>query len=276
MQLLTSLALCNHGLQYLEEQEIITKLQQMLQRLEEDSIGAFLLPGLIKFFGKLGSQHPNLLLVKYRPFVEVVFRMVDSPDPILQGVAIETIGHIGTSVPGKKVLDSLGNTMGACIGQIGRRIQNSPLELRLRAINALSNLLDLPTDNQTNDIVSLIENWFSSLHNRPMDLVLGVCQQPFADLRLSMFSAVVNLAKLPWGQQMMLNHPSFLEYLLNRTTESDKEGKEAKFEVVKTLVESPTSQEILGNVIMVRVKDYYREGPFYVQVQSEVAIEGSS
>lgn len=51
--------------------------------------------------------------------------------------------------------------------------------------------------------------------------------------------------------------------------------KDAKFEIVKTLAESPTAATSFGNVTLLRFREFVHEGPFYVQAQTEVAIEGA-
>jgi 26S proteasome non-ATPase regulatory subunit 5 len=66
------------------------------------------------------------------------------------------------------------------------------------------------------------------------------------------------------------------EFLLDRRIESNKICKDSKFEVVKTIAESPTAATTFGNVTLLRFREFVREGPFYVQAQSEVAIEGAS
>ena len=67
-----------------------------------------------------------------------------------------------------------------------------------------------------------------------------------------------------------------VEFLLDRGVESSKLCKDGKFEVVKTIAESPTASTTFGNVALLRFKEFVREGPFYVQAQTEVAIEGAS
>jgi len=66
------------------------------------------------------------------------------------------------------------------------------------------------------------------------------------------------------------------EFLLDRRIESNKICKDSKFEVVKTIAESPTAATTFGNVTLLRFREFVREGPFYVQAQSEVAVEGAS
>ena len=67
----------------------------------------------------------------------------------------------------------------------------------------------------------------------------------------------------------------FLEYLLDRTTESDKAGKEHKYEFIVELVRSPVSKEVFDKPFYLRLREYEREGPFYVRAQAAVAFEGA-
>lgn len=67
----------------------------------------------------------------------------------------------------------------------------------------------------------------------------------------------------------------FLEYLLDRKTETDKAGKELKYELIAELVRSPFSKEVFDKPFHLRLREYEREGPFYVQAQAAVAFEGA-
>lgn len=109
-----------------------------------------------------------------------------------------------------------------------------------------------------------------------MELIWNLCRQPFADLRCAALEILRSIAKQYWGQQYMNDLPGFIEYLLDRTTEFDKQGKEMKFEIVRTLAESPTSCETLGNIVVSRMQQYVNDGPFFVKAEVVVAFEGSS
>lgn len=61
---------------------------------------------------------------------------------------------------------------------------------------------------------------------------------------------------------------------MSRSTESDKAGKEAKWTVVESLVKSPFSRQVFEEEQLTRLEKYYKQGPFYVEAQVEVALEG--
>lgn len=71
-----------------------------------------------------------------------------------------------------------------------------------------------------------------------------------------------------------LNFSGLIEYILDRSTEHDKQGKESKWAVVETLVKSPSASSIFTENNMAQLEKYYRQGPFYVEAQVEVALEG--
>jgi len=64
--------------------------------------------GLIKFFGNIAQLWPKEVFAEYPNVVTALFETFDNPDLVLLGVAMETVGYIGTSVEGKYMLDSLG------------------------------------------------------------------------------------------------------------------------------------------------------------------------
>lgn len=129
---------------------------------------------------------------------------------------------------------------------------------------------------QTSELLKLTECWYGHLGNQTFDYLLSLAHQPFPDLRISLLALFDALALQPWGQHIMNNHPGFREYLLDRSTEKTKEGKEGKFRVIWTLANSPTSSDIFGQPYLIQLKAYCSQGPFYVRVQAEVAMEGDS
>ena len=129
---------------------------------------------------------------------------------------------------------------------------------------------------QSAELLMLTENWFGACHARPVDMLMSIAKQPFPELRCSVFTLFNAVAATPWGQHLLNSHAGFNEYLLDRNTEKSKEPKEAKYAVVKTLAESPTSLDIFGRPYHVRLRQFVNEGPFYVRVEAAVAFEEAS
>lgn len=63
----------------------------------------------MKFFGNLAvMDSPQQICERYPIFVEKVFEMTESQDPTMIGVAVDTIGILGSNVEGKQVLHKTG------------------------------------------------------------------------------------------------------------------------------------------------------------------------
>jgi 26S proteasome non-ATPase regulatory subunit 5 len=109
-----------------------------------------------------------------------------------------------------------------------------------------------------------------------MTVYMDIAEQPFTDIRCALFRVLTAMATQPWAQAEFRDHPTFCEFLLNRTTEKSKSGKEGKYDIVRTLVDSPTAMEVMGRVYYVKLKAFYKEGPFFVQAQSAVAMDSET
>ncbi|WAR31298.1 PSMD5-like protein [Mya arenaria] len=129
---------------------------------------------------------------------------------------------------------------------------------------------------QTTELLKLTEHWYGQLGTNTFGYLMSLAEQPFPDLRIALLILFESLASQPWAQTIMANHPGFREYLLNRSTEKTKECKEKKYNVVLTLANSPTVAEVFGNPYVVQLKVYCNQGPFFIRVQAEVAMEGDS
>lgn len=65
--------------------------------------------GLVKFFGNLAiMDSPQQVCETYPAFQNKVFEMALDPDPVMIGVALDTLGLLGSTVEGKQVLQKTG------------------------------------------------------------------------------------------------------------------------------------------------------------------------
>ncbi|GLG97513.1 hypothetical protein R5R35_011825 [Gryllus longicercus] len=276
LELLTKLALKPHGLEWLQHRGILRQLAEKVNSIEEEPLGSLLLPGLIKFFGNLAQSNPKEFFNEYPRMVAALFETFDTSDMVLLGVAMETIGYIATSVEGKYMLYNLGDLMKKAIKKISNGIQSFPHLSRVRALNTMANIIELKLDAQETQSLQITKEFFNWLSEEPMTLVMSVCQQPFPELRLAGVQVLKVLAEQEWGQELIKKQPGVVEFLLDRRMETHKYCKDAKYEVVKVIVESPTGLSVFGSETFTRLREFFKEGPFFVQTQTEVAIEGAS
>lgn len=107
LELITTLASCQHGRDYLEKQGTIQKLANNLDEATADPLASLLVPGLMKFFGALAHFQPDILS-KYPNFTNTMLNLVDDSDVSLKIIAIETLSFIGIRPDGKIALNQLG------------------------------------------------------------------------------------------------------------------------------------------------------------------------
>nr|XP_054769978.1 26S proteasome non-ATPase regulatory subunit 5-like [Lytechinus pictus] len=276
IEMLANLVVSQHTLCFLEQQGVMGRLENLLIGAQTDQSQDFLLPPIIKFFGTVAHFDPKEVTEKHGSFLRITFELLPSDDPALGCIAVETVGFVGRTVEGKQTLDKQGQGMTDALKVIGRLLVQPPTETRMRALAATQDLFTLQEEHQTDDLLSMQERWFTNLSPKPLDLLLSLCKQPFMEIRCNALLILRALVNQPWAGRMLNQEAGFLEYLLDRTTEPDKEGKETKYSVVKALAEAPSTGDIFGRPALLRLKEYVRDGPFYVRVQSEVAMESGS
>ncbi|XP_023663625.1 26S proteasome non-ATPase regulatory subunit 5 [Paramormyrops kingsleyae] len=276
IEMVTTLAQSQHGRQYLEQQGIMEKISNMVIGAESDPFSSFYLPGLVKFFGNLTvMESPQQICECYPAFLRKVFEMTVDQDPVMVGVALDTLGVVGSTVEGKQVLHKTGVEFQRVLKQMSQLVRNAPTDLRVRCLEALTLLLSLPAEQQTEDLLGLTESWFDSLSNQPMHMFQSISSQPFPELHIGALHIFTAIAGQLWGQKLMMATPGFVEFIVDRSTGPSKEMKDAKFELVKALANSASTAEIFGNQNYLRLRTYMREGPYYVTAVSSVTVEGA-
>ncbi|KAM8872181.1 26S proteasome non-ATPase regulatory subunit 5 [Synchiropus picturatus] len=277
IEMVTVLAQSQHGRQYLAQQGIMDKIANMIRGAETDPISSLYLPGLVKFFGKLAiMESPQQVCEAYPIFLDKVFDMALDADPAVTGVALDTLGLLGSTVEGKQILQKTGVKFNPVLTRMSQLATSGATELRVRSLEAISQLLALQPEQQTDDLLALSESWFLLLSNQPMDMVLNISAQPFPELHCAALQVFTAIGAQPWGQRLMINTPGFMEFVLDRSTGQSKAAKDAKFELVGSLVSSTTAAEILGSQHYVSLKSYLRDGPYYVSAVPMVDTEGAN
>jgi len=273
IELLVTLALPPHGQKFLESTGVLARMARLLDDGQNHPFASILVPGLVKFFGNLAHTRPRQVMMEYPTFVSSLAAMAESEDPVAQAIALETVGYIGVSLEGKLALAELGNRMTDTIDRLELLITDSPTEARIRAMNAFASLIKLDKENQSPELLSLTESWYRRVPSA-MARMADTVKQPFIDLRLAAYLLLQVIARQGWGRREMLSHPGLVETLMDRSVDKEREGREGRWKVVEVLVEGPEVREMLGEQMEVALRLHVKQGPLYVQVQSQVATEG--
>ncbi len=215
------------------------------------------------------------LFEQYPHFLQLTLEAALLPqDETVWGVAVDTFGLLSSFQAGRTFLLSQHHATRKVLSQLGEFIAGSmPSAVRCQALQAVSSMVSCAENCNWQESTS--RKWFSQIHPDLFKLLISIARQPFADLRLSVLVVLVEMVAWEWGQREMQAYPGILEYLLDRHSESDKEGKERKYEIVHRIVASDCADIVWGNVDMMKLKKYDREGPFFYTGDTSVALEGA-
>ncbi|XP_040261962.1 26S proteasome non-ATPase regulatory subunit 5 [Bufo bufo] len=276
VEMVSALAGTLHGRQYLARQGTIDKISNLIVGADSDPFSGFYLPGLVKFFGNLAiMESPQQICEYYPAFLQKVFHMAEGHETTMIGVAVDTLGVLGSNVEGKQVLQKTGTRFINVFKRIGHHASDGPTELRVRCLDAIASILFLPPDNHTEDLLAMAESWFRCLSTQPMEMFRSMASQPFPELHCRALKVFIAVANQPWAQRMMIESPGFMEYIVDRSVDLDKDSKDAKFELVKALINAKTTAQVFGNQHYLRLRAYHREGPYYVKAVCTVAVDGA-
>lgn len=111
--------------------------------------------------------------------------------------------------------------------------------------------------------------WFTGATH--LNFVLDYCRNPFPDIRFASIKLLSAICNHNWGIQALIDTAGFVEHLLDRRVDFDKEVKQEKFLLIRVLSNSGKFDASTA----AELKRYVNEGAFYVTGEMEVAVEGS-
>lgn len=89
---LSSLALTNHGLVYLENKGIFARITKNVLALEDNPLKNLLIPGYMKFFGNIASTQPAKVIQGFPKMINSLFDCILDTDCAMLPVAFDTLG----------------------------------------------------------------------------------------------------------------------------------------------------------------------------------------
>ncbi|XP_049772267.1 26S proteasome non-ATPase regulatory subunit 5-like [Schistocerca cancellata] len=276
LSVLSKIASTEHGFYYLKNANLLAHAEDKLCTSHPAALDTFVLPGYVRFFGSVFYARPAEAHEACPSVLPKLFGIVAAPDSdlSLQSVSMETIGHIAEPVAGKRVLDGLGTAMPELMARLKHFARTLPLEYKVCALNAMACAVDLQRSDQSEETLALTSRWFSAEESgSPLDVVVALCRQPFPALKMACLQLLSVLAGQPWGLQLIRDYPGLVDFLLDRSGEPSKLCKEAKYNVVQTIVAAHSAHEIFGFEALDKMNTFIQQGPFYVDLQAEVAFE---
>ena len=186
---------------------------------------------------------------------------------------MDTFALLCSTQKGREALAAKPDKTNLVVKAIGGFVLQSRNELRVRSLEAFSLILSCD-EGLSDDETSISYKWVSSSLPDFISVAMTIAKQPFPDLRYASLSFLLSVSCWRWGQKEMKACPGFVEYLLDRKTERDKRGKEMKYDIIRTMAKSQYCEETMDGPVYLKLKQYVREGPFYVLTESStVAVE---
>jgi 26S proteasome non-ATPase regulatory subunit 5 len=275
IQIMTDLGSTPFGTQYLQNSNILKAMAHKLSDIENDIFANILIPGYIKMFGTIAHNEPNILN-EYPIVLNKLLSLLDESDPNLIFCSIDAFAIIASRNSGKKILERHPVLVKNYLEKIGFLLRSGNTDFKTRALASLSKVLQITESDPTGEATALTESWFRQLFSdRAMSLLLSLCKEPFQEIKLEAFECVRVLATHIWGHKELAAFPGFLDYILNRSTEFTKEGKESKYNIVRELVSSPFIGLSFAPEAVQRLRKFYSEGPYFVTSETAVAFESN-
>ncbi|DBA03453.1 TPA: hypothetical protein N0F65_002861 [Lagenidium giganteum] len=110
-----------------------------------------------------------------------------------------------------------------------------------------------------------------------VDYLMECLKQPFEELRTGVYSVLQAVAAQnnDWGIRALMSYGGFFEFLLDRSTEPNKETREWKFAVVDATLASPF-QEKLDEVTLSKLRAHLARGPYVGNAPPEMDMEAAA
>ena len=265
-EIISNLAETKQGFEYLKNLNILTNMDIRLNQISSEGLGHFLMPGYIKFFGRLAHHDPTEYPTLYPNFASILRNMLQQSEQII--LALEVFGHIGLSNQGKKVLLQNPDVLEI----LAKSIKSGTSEVKTRSMSVFADILR-NTEEQNLDLENSKELFLNLNGANSMDYVTDLAKKPFGDLSTSAYEVLMAVSVYPWSIEMMLNVPGFFEFLLDRSTAKDKESKDSKYALICAICGQKEVQNIIPPEILKQLRNYVKQGAFYVEATVEVAIE---
>lgn len=275
IEILSELAENDHGMVYLENKGVFVSLLKKVEQISQNPLSNLVIPGLMKFYGRIAGTYPEKIFENSPQIIHALFDcLVISLDYTILPTALDTLGILGRSRQGKIYLEnSFGQKMKQTLHDMSVNFQNLPTDLKIRILDCLINLFYANPVENDNQLTCITESWYLTLsqNDQSLQFVFKYIQNPFTDIKGAAYGLLKSICLLKWGHERLNKTGGLIEYLLDRTTESDKDLKIIKYEIICLLAES----NVFPPRILVQLKNYVSEGAFYVRGMMEVAVEGA-
>ena len=152
----------------------------------------------------------------------------------------------------------------------------SQSKLKAAVITSLAQVMEITREKSTDGAALALRSfaqWGRINDKSASEMLLGLVKSPLVEVRLGSYELMRVVVATGAGAQIMLAVGGCIEFLLFPGIENTKEGFEAKWEILKSILESPV-KSLLAEDVVTSLEKQRDQGPFYSVVdQRDVAIE---
>lgn len=273
LEIISNLAESKQGFQYLSSLNILQNMDARLNQVASGSMAHFLMPGYIKFFGRIAHHSPSIFSSAYPNFSAILLTMLNSDDQDGQILALEVLGHIALTQEGKKMLLMQNSLRSQFFDVLRSKIKSGTSDAKARALSVFVDVVRNVELIEDMDEVHSRELFETLQGSETMTYITDLAKKPFPDISSGAFDILVAICVYPWAVQQMLNIGGFFEYLLDRSTAKDKEGKEHKYHLISAICCQREVNNLVPPEILKEFRLYVKQGPFYVEATVQVALD---
>ncbi|XP_034102190.1 26S proteasome non-ATPase regulatory subunit 5 [Drosophila albomicans] len=273
MEILVQLAEQNHGLSYMERRGVLEIISKQVENYRDSPLSNLMLPGIMKFFGKVAAVQPQKVIQGYPDMLSCLFQLLLSEENPMLPIAMDTLANLLCTLQGKTLMQSqLQPVLAKVFGAYGEYLQRLPPPLKIRLLESLESIF-FPHSNPSNELISLLGGWYEIIAGgQQIDHLMKLLNTPFADLQVTALAFLNKICEYDWGVKAVQQTAGAIEFLLSRQQQLDREVKLIKWLVVEKL---SLSAELSPSDI-VRFTAYVKEGPDYMPTEVNIATEGSN
>ncbi|KAG2182222.1 hypothetical protein INT43_007149 [Umbelopsis isabellina] len=270
IEMFTEIAATEAGFNFLKRVKLVEYLAGVMKN-EHETESSLSVCSAIRFFGKLVSIEAvdiNELDTEFG-IMDIYKSLLGSSSMDALTVTIATIGLVGASTRGllilhqKSILTELCDSFPASAGNI-----------KVGYLQTFSQLLSVHDEgDKFKEVEHVTESIFQNLARNPVELLMNLANQPMEEMKIAAFAVFESVSSHEWGQKILTQNNKFLDYILNRTTESTHAGKTWKYSIVRALTMTPNASENIDPMALRRLAEYVKQGPFYIHREAAVAME---
>mgnify|MGYP001810721240 CR=1 FL=1 len=317
VELLTDLVRHEHGYQFLKQNGHLNDLAKHLSRdISADPFASLMTPAIVKMFAVIARARSREINESYPVYFRYLFASALDEDVINSqlniNLALETFIFLFEANTFKFYLHE--NFRGDLVRLIQRLVWllKNCINDKIKANSFICVAFIISADPEllhgeqsdarlmSSTCAPKDSRWYSLAHDLFSILcaqiaddallarMLGYAKKPFVDLRLASHFYLKALAHTHFGLRSLFRPSKSVSqkelidgYLLNRSTELEKDGMESKYELIKLIVANFTHlsadlvDELVGEENLNRMSLFIKQGPIYSVSESSVAFESS-